>query len=131
MSTHAFGTIAARKSVYLYQPRKASLNWITFVTVQFRPVTKYVFILGLEIAANDDNNADQGNREKNDVMTPIIIFIILLICSIGIACIIFWVVKRRKQKLQETVSTAILEYKMVIWLCLFSTFYSQSRDSQK
>ena len=54
--------------------------------------------------ANDGNNADEDSRKENDVMTPVIIFIILLICSIAIACIIFWVLRKRKQKLHETVS---------------------------
>jgi heme/copper-type cytochrome/quinol oxidase subunit 2 len=75
----------------------------------------------LFLAANDDaGDPGKDSRKENDLTTPVVIFIILIICLLGIACTVFLVVRKRRRKSHDSVGVPIVIVIVVkIWNLIF------------
>ncbi|CAB4002293.1 fibroblast growth factor receptor 3-like, partial [Paramuricea clavata] len=79
--------------------------WIGMAVITTNGSSKIYVYNGTLITAAIDDAGDPGkdSRKENDLTTPVVIFIILIICLLGIACTVFLVVKKRRRKSHDSI----------------------------
>ncbi|XP_028419198.1 myoblast growth factor receptor egl-15-like [Dendronephthya gigantea] len=58
--------------------------------------------LGIGVAGDFDN-ADKSNRENDDITTPVVIFIVLIVCLLAVAGIAWITVRKRNRNLRDAI----------------------------